>query len=130
MALIDEEVDEFKIDAPDARDADDEIVLHNREIDVGIFTQPTPPEEYIFGSSLIDIMREIEDDDYILEGCGCEDFLSNVTKQQEDELEDAVRAAVAAWLDKHDLRPKWKVVGQRWTVTAGMARAANQIPTP
>lgn len=36
-----------------------------------------------------------------------DDWLANVTPNQEDELESVVNDAIQAWLKKHDLEPKW-----------------------
>lgn len=44
------------------------------------------------------------------------------TEQQKQELEAEVRKVMAAWLDRHDLRPKFWNVGstQRWRVIDGV----------
>ena len=36
-----------------------------------------------------------------------EDWLNDISKEAVQDLDDALSAAWEAWLDKHDLRPKW-----------------------
>lgn len=58
------------------------------------------------------------DADLLLEHSGCQDDYSGdwgdcwpgETKEQNQELTDAVQKVYAEWLDKHDLRPKWGIV--------------------
>lgn len=58
--------------------------------------------------TLIDEMRDRAYDEA---GEFAEDWLDDVTKEQESELRATVQAAVTAWLDKHNHHPRW------WTVT-------------
>lgn len=127
VALIESESDDYWAEARALKIEDQshhtEVVPDNMAIDVGIFRDPEPAENLIRGEQIIDLMRESDADDYRLDGCGCEDFLARVTKEQEGELESAVRGAVERWLTRHELYPTWKVIGKSWTVTAGQIRA-------
>lgn len=82
---------------------------------------PAPPEALINAGTFIDnFLSGDGHDDYSCDFC---DYLSGVTEEQERDLEQALRAAVGAWLDKYKLRPTWKVGGRSWVVTYSEAKA-------
>lgn len=73
---------------------------------IGIATPPPSPETMWHAEDWLEHVSV--QDSY----CGewAEDW-DESTKSQRDELEDEVRRVMAAWLDRHGLRPKF------WTVT-------------
>ena len=86
---------------------------------VGLCVPPWPPEHI----SIADI---------VLEHIACQDDYSgdwaadwpDASKAQETELDDMLRAVLAAWLDKHDLRPKWFTVPKsEWKTRAEATEA-------
>jgi hypothetical protein len=83
-------------------DADDRDDGHVSVCWVGENVPPTPPE------SLFDVETWIEhcqcQDDY--QGDWAQDWDCG-TKAQREELQRKVRAVMAAWLDRHHLRPNW-----------------------
>lgn len=82
---------------------------------------PEDPTSFISASRIIDDLGGDGHEHYSLE-C-CDDWPPHTTTEQDDDLESAVRKAVGEWLDRHNLRPKWKVGGRSWVVTLGQARA-------
>ncbi|MDA1055030.1 MAG: hypothetical protein O3C40_31800 [Planctomycetota bacterium] len=72
---------------------------------------PEPIENWIAGCHVRDMIAELTawHEDYILDDCGCEDW-PNATSEQCAELAAEWKVNLGAWLDRHDLRPKWVVV--------------------
>jgi len=82
--------------------------IENDDVDscyVGEVIPPTPPETYIDVDAIIEHIQE--QDDYNMEFA--EDW-PDASAAQRKELDEALTAAFAAWLDKHGLRPTHYVV--------------------
>lgn len=132
MALIKEELSDWRSIAKqhrfEDRSHDDEIVPQNTKIDVAIVRRPREPEMLIDADDILDKIVQCDHEDYCME-CA-EDYLLNVPNDAKNSLTEMLRTTLARWLDRHDLRPKWFVVGERWTVTAGEIRAkAKEMQT-
>jgi len=112
MALIDDE---------QCWDFPNETLPDDAKIDVGIMRIPREPETFIDADDILDKLVECDHEDYFLE-CA-EYYLQHVPKDAKDELTFMFRNLFGQWLERHNLRPKWFVVGDRWTVTAGEIRA-------
>lgn len=97
----------------------------DRQVEVGLCRPPIPPENLLQAHRVLDDLQESGHDDYSFEDCGCEAWLAGVTPEQQQQLQNLLRAALGTWLDEHNLRPTWKVVGRTWTVTAAQAMQAQ-----
>ena len=72
---------------------------------IGQYRKPGDPEGYV-------------DADLLLEHSGCQDdYMGDwgdewpgETKEQNQELTDAIQKVYAEWLDKYDLRPSWGII--------------------
>lgn len=91
------------------------------EVEVWEELNPEDPTEFISPSRIIDLLDGDGHDDYSMD-C-CDDWPPCTTDEQDKDLEDAVRKVVGEWLDRHNLRPTWKVGGRSWVVTLGQAKA-------
>ena len=74
----------------------------DRPVFVGEAVPPTQPEDWWNAEDWLEHVSV--QDEY--SGDWAEDW-DNSTKEQREELEREVRAVMAAWLDRHDLRPKF-----------------------
>lgn len=93
-------------DFPTWRDAVLDALHHEQDVRVGCWVgkcePPVDPENYITA-------------DHIIEHIACQDEYNGewagdwpgATKEQEDELTDALRSVVAEWIDRHGLHPKF-----------------------
>ena len=72
---------------------------------VGKAVDPQPPEDYFDCDDWLDSVSEQED-----YGGDWADDWNESTKEQRAELDAEVRAVMAAWLDRHKLRPTFFVV--------------------
>lgn len=82
---------------------------------VGECKPPRQPEDSFTRYEVEEFFQErvSSQDDY--SGEWCEDWYE-ATKDQEEELSEEIRKAIAAWLDKHSLRPKFYCVeaAEKW----------------
>ncbi len=111
--------------------AEQGCTAYDDECEVWEETDPDPPEFGISGCRMLDELRCEGNEGYGIEAA--DGFLvSDVTDEQENELEEAVRKVAGEWLDRHKLRPTWKVGGRSWVVTLGQAksRAAQESNSP
>lgn len=97
------------------RDADDSAGVW-----VGKCEPPWPPEDHGFADVVIEHIQE--QDDY--RGEWADDW-PGASKEQYAELEALLSAALAGWLDKHGLRPKFFTVPESQCRTKGEALAAQ-----
>lgn len=80
---------------------------------VGQIVAPTAPEHYFHSEDWLEHVSVQED------YCGehAEDWDMS-TKEQRDELDEEVSKVMAAWLDRHDLRPKFWNIGESEEISA------------
>lgn len=131
MDLIDEKIDEYRVENPDDRGSDSEIIPDSAELCVATTRKPKPPENLITAEDIALIIEQFNDrsEDYIYEGCGCYEYLT-LTNDQEADLEASIRKAFGDFLDRHNLRPTWYVVDKHYKVTAGQVREAFRKDHP
>jgi hypothetical protein len=94
---------------------------------VGECTPPTQPEHYFDASDWLETVSC--QDEY------CGDYAEGwdiATKEQRRELDEEVQKVMAAWLDRHDLRPKFFVVHDpiKYIVVDGVAEPEPVKETP
>lgn len=71
---------------------------------VGIYSNYEP------GTLAYRIIEQIQEDSYDTCGESAEDFLDDVSKEQEDELQDLLDSVLLRWILKYDLTPNfWEV---------------------
>lgn len=78
---------------------------------VGQYIEPTDPSTYLDADLLID--HAACQDEYCgeyAEGWPC------ATKEQEDDLTAEVQRVFGEWMDRHDLRPWWKIVDPKTVI--------------
>ncbi len=97
---------------------DDEL---RGEIEVWEELAPCDPVKFLHASHIIDGMDADGHEHYCLDVC--DNWPPETTTEQDEDLETEVRKVVGAWLDKHKLRPAWKVGGRSWVVTYAEAKA-------
>lgn len=91
----------------------EEAIAEGREaypgdtIYVGKGTPPIQPEAAWDADDWLDCVSNL--DDYCLD---CADDWNRATKEQRDELEALVRPILAAWLDRHGLRPTFVLINK------------------
>ncbi len=91
------------------------------QIEVWEELAPRDPVEFLHASRIIDGMDADGHEHYFLDVC--DNWPPETTTAQDEDLETEVRKVVGAWLDKHKLRPAWKVGGRSWVVTYDEAKA-------
>lgn len=92
-----------------------------RTVEVGELEPPVDPVVFIDDDLLLD--HVCDQDDYTID-CA-EAGWPNATKEQLDELTNDVQKAFGDWLDRHKLRPNWKIV--RATMEKTRADAMNAL---
>lgn len=92
-------------DSPEAA-ADEGINEEGGSCVVGMFSAPCTPEGCIDAGLILE--QVACQDDYCVGDWGSDWPESN--KEQEQELTESLRAVFAAWLDKHNLRPTFRLV--------------------
>lgn len=82
-----------------------EAVIYNRQTFlIGEKETPQAPESFWLAHDWLELVSCAD------EYCSDDDDWDESTSEQRFELEQEVQKVLAAWLDRHDLRPKWKVV--------------------
>ena len=100
-------------------------VEHSGEPEGFYIGQAEPIEpQCVQGQDIIDIAQEAACEEA---GEAAEDWLHNVSHDQEKELTDALGAAFKTWLDRHDLRPTFFKIGNPKTIEAGDPRVVEHF---
>ncbi len=93
---------------------------------VGEVKPPLQPEEWC-GDYFLDLLTQLDEDCDDYYGDWASDWRRD-TKEQRAELAEAVKSLVAAWLDRHDLRPRFFIVATAWeyVVESGSVRRVGR----
>jgi hypothetical protein len=74
---------------------------------VGIRMQPTSPEAYFDAAFVRAWLCDVGERDDYCPDCDWSEDWDRSTREQREELATAIRATMAEWLTRHDLRPRF-----------------------